>query len=304
MDGSLDLDESSDVDETTSSESSFYGDELEKSIWEKEAVKFDPATWSSRHLDSLTTIANSNAKVVAAARPKVEPEVARLFNLLEGNMAAKQLGESVDEFLDRLPPLTSQEATVGPWIWVANPHTSERLLDHDYTGLKEEGGLLLSELKEEKSKLEAMMKGKTKGTITKAYNPIKKQYEERILQLAQDKNITSGKWMLFPPEDAVTRVWATVAKAVVDNELGVQAKVATWRSRDSPIRLVCIYTKDFSNVADVKRVLRKLSQLGLVAREKQAIYYKCDAYTYLDLSSGNEWSIKASMYASSELLAR
>jgi len=91
-------------------------------------------------------------------------------------------------------------------------------------------------------------------------------------------------------------------------------------------RLICVYTADFSNLDDVLRVLSRLVELGLVQPPPQAsystakkgfgkkqanggggnqgIFYKCDAYTYLDLQSGNEYKVRASMYSSRELLAR
>ena len=36
--------------------------------------------------------------------------------------------------------------------------------------------------------------------------------------------------------------------------------------------------------------------------EGRAIYYKADAYTYLELNSGNEYGLKASMFSSREIL--
>ena len=81
-------------------------------------------------------------------------------------------------------------------------------------------------------------------------------------------------------------------------------------------RLVCIYTYNFLDKTDVNRVLGAMSDLGLLDTAVTAaaatstgstpaprppIYYKCDAYTYLDISSGNEYNLKASMYNSRDM---
>jgi hypothetical protein len=105
--------------------------------------------------------------------------------------------------------------------------------------------------------------------------------------------------MLFPTEQAAQKVWLQVVEAVVANKLGTSAKIAS----DGPTRLICIYTKDFSDVNDVKRVLEAMEAFGLVSKDAaRPIYYKCDAFTYLDIGSGNEYGIPASLYNSKDIL--
>ena len=119
--------------------------------------------------------------------------------------------------------------------------------------------------------------------------------------------------MLFPKADEVNRTWKTVAQAVVDGRLGNTAKIATADppnifalsgQRPESGRLICIYTKNFSDLDDVRRVLNVLVELGLASRPGQgnAIYYKCDFYTYLGLDSNNKYGMKASLYSSKDLL--
>jgi hypothetical protein len=125
----------------------------------------------------------------------------------------------------------------------------------------------------------------------------------------------------------VDAVWAVVAKATAQGELGTAAKVAPDEGDDRRPRVICIYTPDFTDLDDVTRVLRKMKDLGLVDTRGKPIYYKCgmgfpvsvsrilwytehhkltpentDAYTYLQLNSGNHYDIKASMYSSTDLL--
>lgn len=82
--------------------------------------------------------------------------------------------------------------------------------------------------------------------------------------------------MLFIPPIEVNEVWAIVAKATANNELGIAAKVAPRpegedRRQD---RLICIYTADFRDLEDVGRVVQKLRELKLVEARGRPIYYK------------------------------
>lgn len=72
----------------------------------------------------------------------------------------------------------------------------------------------------------------------------------------------------------------------------------------SDVCIVCVYTKDFRDEDDVLRVLRELEDLDLV-REGRSIYYKSDAFTYLDLYSAtaNKYGLQASLYTSQKMLA-
>jgi Domain of unknown function (DUF1917) len=223
------------------------------------------------------------------------------FNPYEGDEMAKQLNEPLGDFLNRLKP-SATPLSSGPWIWIANPR-SQREGRSDIAGLKQEGRRLLGNFAGQRRGLEARYPEKPPGTITRMMKPAKDLLEEDIVKLARTKNLMNGKWMLFPSPSHVDEVWAKVARATQAGELGKAAKVATAADddRSEKTRLICAYTEDFSNKADVMRVLKKLKELGLV-RDEQGIFYKCDAYTYLDIMNGNEYRLKASMYGSKEML--
>lgn len=143
---------------------------------------------------------------------------------------------------------------------------------------------------------------------------------------------------MFPPASHVDGVWAAVAHATAKNELGIAAKVEPRARREAnawvigPVpreqdaedevdddvpedprksRLVCVYTSDFEDIADIGRVLEGLRRLGLVQRvgagasgraaANRQIYYKPDAYTHLGLAGGNKWGIPGSLYSSSKI---
>lgn len=234
--------------------------------------------------------------------------VKALYNVYEGSPSGRQLSEPVAAFLSRLPPLTTQLATSGPWIFIGNPHTNYRHTNEDLKGFKIRGRELLNEFAAAKAGIEASVAEKVKGATTRHITPLRKQLEIDLFAAAQEKGCTTGKWMLFPVPDYVNSSWSLVATATANDELGIAAKVATDDGNPNKSRLICVYTENFGNKEDVKRVLGRLHAIGLCNRngafgEGQAIYYKADAYTHLDIMGGNEWGLKASLYSSRNLLA-
>ena len=225
------------------------------------------------------------------------------FNPYEGDAAGKQLNESLSEFLHRLPASTTSIASVGPWIYVANPYCGRRPSDADVAGVKEAGGTLLRDYRRGRLRLEEQNPSKNVGSITRMMSSEKVQLEKDIIALAKKYNVTTGKWMLRPKPEHVDDVWSKIAKGTLEGKLGVAAKVATDAGNGDEIRLICAYTKDFSNREDIKRVLNSLRDLKLVGGKSDAlqIYYKMDVYTHLDIMSGNEYRLKASMLSSKDL---
>ena len=151
-----------------------------------------------------------------------------------------------------------------------------------------------------KSRAEAQNPGKASGAVTRILKADRDWLEKSIVDLAKSKGMTTGKWMLFPHSNVVDEIWRTVAKATLEGLLGCAAKVAT-DDDSGGHRLVCVYTEDFTDEESVRRVLDKMQELGLVKGE-QGIFYKCDAYTYLNIMSANDYKLKASMYSSKEML--
>lgn len=77
----------------------------------------------------------------------------------------------------------------------------------------------------------------------------------------------SGKWLVFVPVRYVDRYWQIVKQAVQDGTLGPAAKVATGRPNPDEIdptrRPIVVYTADWRDEDDVRRVLRGLRSLGI-----------------------------------------
>jgi len=98
-----------------------------------------------------------------------------------------------------------------------------------------------------------------------------------------------GKWMLFPTcADAVT-TWRHVAETCRAGRIW-SAKIAPRTSSNG--HLICVYTPDFTNQADVQAIAVLLDTLGLV---RKRLYYKPDIFTYARIyrASGNQ---RASIY--------
>lgn len=144
-------------------------------------------------------------------------------------------------------------------------------------------------------------KTQTPAALTRELTKHRVDLERSLFALARETGVVSGKWMLFISPAKVDEVWGVVAEATAKGELGFGAKVATAAAGDggsTKTRLICIYTKDYEDRADVERVLRKMAELELVDLDGRPIYYKCDAYTHLDIKGGNVWGLRASMYSS------
>ena len=117
---------------------------------------------------------------------------------------------------------------------------------------------------------------------------------ESIDVIAEKYNILSGKWMVFRPSQTIDDTWEVIAKSVSEGRLGVSAKVASTLNKTVTGKedyLICVYTEDYRDEADVTRVREVLRELGISER----IYYKPDIYTYLRIYSGKS-RIQATKY--------
>ena len=91
-----------------------------------------------------------------------------------------------------------------------------------------------------------------------------------------------GKWLVFVLPDQVDSWWARIREATEQGRLGIQAKAAT--ALDNPLatsrgRLICVYTRDWQDHDDVRRVLGALRDMGICWR----LSYKTDEATQADV---------------------
>ena len=98
----------------------------------------------------------------------------------------------------------------------------------------------------------------------------------------------SGKWLIFLSAQSIDRYWAKIKEAVEQGQLGEQTKVSTRSPASMPPEVrrkkeergdtrfvVCVYTYDYADEADVMRVRQVLKELGI----QREIIYKADADT-------------------------
>ena len=263
--------------------------------------------------------ANVAKTSIAPSEPK---EAKQLYNIYEGKNGARQLSESVPEFLARLPPSTTREEDLHDWIWIANPYLQRDQTKQDIEGFKATAIEVLEKLEAAKADISESQKRATQASQEKLLAKHRREAETKLLEAAKAYEVTTGKWMFFPLPEDVDSVWGAVAGGTAEGKLGCGAKVAPDEGKGDRVgRLVCVYTQDFSDRDDVKRVLLQLVDMGLVQRRGgMVIYYKCgkpymavdplyqgalnftDAFTHVGIERGNKWDIKASMYASNDML--
>ncbi|KAK3320079.1 hypothetical protein B0T19DRAFT_280299 [Cercophora scortea] len=281
-------------------ESDFYGSE--------ETIAALNFRLNSHTISSLWITHQASRSLLPRPNDALPPPPGALHNHFpnaEDRLSARQLDETVDAFLARLPPATTDIAPGLDWIWIANPYIpppdpkSRPLVGAFNT----RGRALLDSLTAFIAANSRPTDGKSPFVAQRAIAKQREDTVQSLHDLAVECNLLSGKWMLFPQPGDVDAVWARVARATANNELGQMAKVATRTANSAEPRLICVYTKDYRDKEDVARVLRRLRELGLVRDGEKRIYYKTDGWTNLGIYGGNDWNIKASLYSSNDIFA-
>jgi len=89
----------------------------------------------------------------------------------------------------------------------------------------------------------------------------------------------SGKWLIFVDPKNVDKVWAKIKEATEGGKLGDSAKVATAKPNplagESEAKVICVYTYDWRDEMDVRKVREELRKLGITNK----IPYKVDEDT-------------------------
>ena len=244
------------------------GDEETTSALEARVNDFDVVAWWDRQ----STAAASHPQHRASPKPPPLTFAAgRPHDPYQGEPGARQLSETIEQFLARLPPATTDWRPGLDWIWISNPYappSPDQALNQLLRGGEERLALFTA--------FETMATASGAKTLTALRKDVANERRETIedlRDLAGACNVLTGKWMLFPEPAFVNEVWAKVAKATANDELGVTAKVEP-RVQNKKERLVCVYTRDFRDKDDVARVLNRMRELELVRPSGKQIYYK------------------------------
>jgi len=116
--------------------------------------------------------------------------------------------------------------------------------------------------------------------------------EAAIDDLAKRSGLVVGKWLIHASPENIDEVWNIVASSTLNGELGIDAKVSTSLQGGSE-HVMCVYTRNYFDQDDVKRVRKRLAELGFAKR----LYYKPDIYTYLRIYRKTFPDIRVSRYA-------
>jgi hypothetical protein len=129
--------------------------------------------------------------------------------------------------------------------------------------------------------------------LDRAWNAIYANRQPAVADLdglARQFNVLEGKWMVFAHTRHVDFWWSQIATATHAGMLGISAKVSP--RDDSGSHVICVYTRDYTDEADVFKVRQGLHQLGV----KEHIGYKPDIYTHCRVYKGNYWRIPPTRY--------
>ncbi|KAI9791469.1 MAG: hypothetical protein M1816_003813 [Peltula sp. TS41687] len=289
-----------------SNESSFYGDGEEKANLEARS-EFHFERWGihlQNQMQAYATAADaSNALAAAATISHNNPH--------EGNSSGRQLSESVADFLQRLPLSTSHRGEHGPWLYIANPTFNRQGMANDsvWDSFATQGRELLAKWLIKKDAIKEGLKGRPASVIKSAVTRERKLWEEELRRLAIGWGCTTGKWLLFRRGRALDEAWAAIAEATAQGRLGIGAKVATWDGSEGEDhdQVICVYTANFADEADVGRVVKRLSEMGLAGKTKQ-VRYKTDAWTIMgiyreqEFELFNEYEFQTTLYSSQYFL--
>jgi hypothetical protein len=95
------------------------GDEQLVAGLEKRVENLDIGTWWQAHEGAATPLEFQSQGAQS-------DDVSHLHNPYAGNKHAWQLTESVDAFLSRLPPATTEQTPGHSWIWIYNPYRKRK----------------------------------------------------------------------------------------------------------------------------------------------------------------------------------
>lgn len=104
-------------------------------------------------------------------------------------------------------------------------------------------------------------------------------YASRKQGIYPEHSENGGKWLIFVPLEQIDVVWEKIRLATEQGNLGSSAKVSTARpnpnASNSGTKVICVYTYDWTDEYDVRRIREALRQLGFTSK----ISYKADRET-------------------------
>lgn len=94
-----------------------------------------------------------------------------------------------------------------------------------------------------------------------------------------EHTVRGGKWLVFVGIFSIDKIWAKIKTATEAGKLGGLAKRATGKVNpdfpNSKVKVICVYTYDWKDEQDVKRIRDGLRKIGITRK----ISYKADEDT-------------------------
>ncbi|ORZ39346.1 hypothetical protein BCR44DRAFT_27021 [Catenaria anguillulae PL171] len=237
---------------------------------------------------------------------------------------SRDSNESVSAFLARFVP-TRTTIAQGAWIYIDNPSCASPSAAgaQDLNTQRPNWELAVPAATQILSTLAGQLASTPTLTLARQ-RQLRQSTTAALKHVATQHHATIGKWILFYPHAQVDQAWTRVATATAAGTLGVAAKVNTTtpaHANGERTYVICVYTHDFNDRADVRRVLVQLFWLGLTPaglafHDEEGIAtkivdhklpsasctWKPDLYTYLGLDTGNPWGIAPTLYRWQEFL--
>ena len=129
--------------------------------------------------------------------PEVAPRREKL-NPMEGQPFSWQLGETAEEFVKRVSPLTTSAAEC-EWIWAANPYHDPRnkATPPRVAAFKDRGAKMLADSLQKRDEIQQKGRSGAMSVVTRAWNQEARALQLNLTKLAVETGVLSGKVILY-----------------------------------------------------------------------------------------------------------
>jgi len=222
-----------------------------------------------------------------------EGETERLADEVEGeNLICWQDGEDVEDFLTRCAPSRMNGKSR---IAIKNPWDIERSEGNVESALK----MLETPLLEAISDWNTIVADDTLNKSAKSLKKIehRENLKDLILTTAAQNEVVSGKWIIHAGSNTVDFQWSGIATGTYDGLLGTKAEVLG--NNGMGIQVIFVFTPDFRDLKDVKRVLDGVQKA--LQWKPRSIAYKPLIYSLLKITTENPYHLRPAIFTSREL---
>ncbi|PWW80631.1 hypothetical protein C7212DRAFT_356060 [Tuber magnatum] len=215
-------------------------------------------------------------------------ETERLADEVEGeSVICWQDGEDVEDFLTRCAPSKMHGRSR---IAIKNPWDIERSEGNVEAAL----AALEAPLQEATSDWNTIVADETLNKSTKFVK--KTEHRERLKELILT-TATQNEWIIYAGSNTVDFQWSRIATGTYDGLLGTKAEVSG--NNGLGIHVIFVYTPDFRDLKDAKRVLTGLQKA--FQWKPRSIAYKPLIYSLLKITVENPYHLRPAIFTSRQL---